>query len=74
MVEGSRVYRHRFVRWSEHWELDFVSPPFRLGDDVFGLEFCAGLVVLDGGQRLLLSVGIGDSRAELIIFGVPEWL
>ena len=74
VVNGFRVYRHRFVRWSEHWELDFVSPPFRLGDDVHGLEFCAGLVVLDGGQRLLLSVGIGDSRAELVVLEVPEWL
>ena len=74
MVNGFRMYRHRFVRWSEHWEIDFVSPPFRLGDDVFGLEFCAGLVVLDGGQSLLLSVGIGDSRAELVTMEVPAWL
>ena len=74
MVNGLRIYRHRFVRWSENWELDFVSPPFRRGDDAFGLEFCAGLVVLDSGQRLLLSVGIGDSRAEIVVMDVPAWL
>jgi predicted GH43/DUF377 family glycosyl hydrolase len=74
MVNGLRTYRHRFVRWSDLWEIEFVSPPFRLGDDAFGLEFCAGLVVLDGGQRLLLSVGIGDSRAEIVAMEVPAWL
>jgi hypothetical protein len=30
--------------------------------------------VLDSGQRLLLSVGIGDSRAELVAMDVPAWL
>jgi predicted GH43/DUF377 family glycosyl hydrolase len=70
----ARVYRHRFVRWDTQWNLDFVSEPFRLGDDEFGLEFCAGLVVLDDDKRLVLSVGIGDSRAELIEMTIPNWL
>jgi hypothetical protein len=51
-----------------------VSDPFRLGDDEFGLEFCAGVVVLDEEKRLVLSVGIGDSRAELIEMAIPNWL
>jgi hypothetical protein len=70
----ARVYRHRFVRWDWQWNLEFVSDPFRLGDDEFGLEFCAGLVVLDEEKRLVLSVGIGDSRAELIEMALPTWL
>jgi predicted GH43/DUF377 family glycosyl hydrolase len=70
----ARVYRHRFARWDAQWNLDYVSEPFRLGDDEFGLEFCAGLVVLDDEKRLVLSVGIGDSRAELIEMAVPTWL
>jgi hypothetical protein len=70
----ARVYRHRFVRWDTQWNLEFVSEPFRLGDDEFGLEFCAGLVVLDDEKRLVLSVGIGDSRAELIEMAIPNWL
>jgi len=70
----ARMYRHRFVRWDAQWNLACVSVPFRLGDDEFGLEFCAGLVVLDNEKRLVLSVGIGDSRAELIEMAVPTWL
>jgi predicted GH43/DUF377 family glycosyl hydrolase len=70
----SRTYRHRFVRWDANWNLVQVSEPFRLGDDEFGLEFCAGLAVLGSEERLLLSVGIGDCRAELIELKIPTWL
>ena len=69
-----RTYRHRFARWDADWNLVQVTDSFRLGDDPYGLEFCAGLVVSRDGERLILSVGIGDERAEVIEMTVPDWL
>ena len=73
-TNSARIYRHRFVRWDTDWNLLRISGPFRLGDDKFGLEFCAGLVISESRQQLILSAGLGDSRAELIVMSIPEWL
>ncbi len=73
-ASAQRTYRHRFARWDADWNLVQVTDPFRLGDDPYGLEFCAGLVVSRDGERLILSVGIGDERAEVIEMTVPDWL
>ena len=71
---GQRTYRHRFVRWDADWNLLHITGPFRLGDDPHGLEFCAGLAISRDGKRLVLSVGIGDERAEVIEMSAPIWL
>jgi hypothetical protein len=71
---AQRTYRHRFARWDADWNLVQVTDPFRLGNDPYGLEFCAGLVASRDSERLILSVGIGDERAEVIEMTVPDWL
>jgi hypothetical protein len=71
---GQPTYRHRFVRWDADWNLLHITGPFRLGDDPHGLEFCAGLAISRDGERLMLSVGVGDERAEVIEMSAPDWL
>ena len=64
-------YRHRFVEWSRDFSEQVVSEPFRLGDDELGLEFCAGIAIA-GADTVILSTGIADSRAELIVCHLPD--
>lgn len=64
-------YRHRFVRWDDSFVTTRVSEPFRLGDDELGLEFCAGLAV-GPSDTVVLSTGIADDRAELIVCRMPD--
>jgi hypothetical protein len=66
-------YRHRFVRWDQTFTTSWISEPFRLGDDELGLEFCAGLAT-GPSDSVVLSTGIADDRAELIVCRPPrEW-
>jgi hypothetical protein len=66
-------YRHRFVRWDQTFATSWISEPFRLGDDELGLEFCAGLAT-GPSDSVVLSTGIADDRAELIVCRPPrEW-
>jgi tetratricopeptide (TPR) repeat protein/predicted GH43/DUF377 family glycosyl hydrolase len=67
---GRRVYHHRFVRLDADHTITGISPVFQLvGDDI---EFCAGLA--RRGDQLLLTFGVGDRTAVLVVVSADEVL
>ncbi|MDR3476093.1 MAG: hypothetical protein P4M09_30985 [Devosia sp.] len=63
LIEESRVYLHRFVRYDGQMQLTQFSEAFMLNGR--GVEFAAGLAWHQDGERLIVSYGVKDSEAWL---------
>ncbi|MFT4039724.1 MAG: glycosyltransferase [Thermomicrobiales bacterium] len=61
LIDGGRVYYHRWLRFDERWRLTDVSPQFFLRER--GVEFAAGLAAY--GDELLVTYGVRDREAWL---------
>ncbi|NDD29551.1 MAG: hypothetical protein EB084_14930 [Proteobacteria bacterium] len=68
---SSRVYLHRFVHLDETFRVRAVTEAFYFRH--VGIEFCAGLVAGPakglGADELLLSFGVNDGEAWLVVIG-----
>jgi FkbM family methyltransferase len=63
---SNRIYTHRFALIDERLQLVSMTDPFYF--EKLGIEFCAGLTLVDG--KLVASYAVNDSSARLGIF---EW-
>jgi glycosyltransferase involved in cell wall biosynthesis len=61
---SGRIYLHRFVLIDDKLELVSMTDPFYF--EKLGIEFCAGLALVDG--KLVASYAVNDSSARLGIF------
>jgi hypothetical protein len=61
---SSRMYLHRFVFIDDKLELVSMTDPFYF--EKLGIEFCAGLALVDG--KLVASYAVNDGSARLGIF------
>jgi tetratricopeptide (TPR) repeat protein len=61
---SSRMYLHRFVFIDEKLQLVSMTDPFYF--EKLGIEFCAGLALMDG--KLVASYAVNDGSARLGIF------
>jgi glycosyltransferase involved in cell wall biosynthesis len=67
---GGRFYQHRFVWYSNAFDLRKVSRPFFFQKK--GIEFNAGLAWHPDGARLLLSYGVDDQESWLATVSAKE--
>lgn len=56
------TYRHRFLKWDQHWNLIAVSESFSFMQGE--IEFCAGAAIK--GKELLMTFGWQDNSAYLL--------
>lgn len=63
---SGRMYLHRFVFIDDKLELVSMTDPFYF--ERLGIEFCAGLALVDG--KLVASYSVNDGSAR---FGVFDW-
>jgi FkbM family methyltransferase len=63
---SGRMYLHRFVLIDDKLELVSMTDPFYF--EKLGIEFCAGLALVDG--KLVASYAVNDGSARL---GVFDW-
>jgi tetratricopeptide (TPR) repeat protein len=63
---GNRLYLHRFVLLDDQFQLVAMTDPFFF--EQLGIEFCAGLALVDG--KLVASYAVNDGSARL---GVVAW-
>jgi FkbM family methyltransferase len=63
---SGRMYLHRFVLIDDKLELVSMTDPFYF--EKLGIEFCAGLALVDG--KLVASYSVNDGSAR---FGIFDW-
>ncbi len=63
---SGRMYLHRFVLLDDQLQLVSMTDPFYF--EKLGIEFCAGLALVDG--KLVASYSVNDGSAR---FGVFDW-
>jgi predicted GH43/DUF377 family glycosyl hydrolase/tetratricopeptide (TPR) repeat protein len=68
--DGGRIYLHRFVYIDRAGALTAASRRFSLSGE--RIELCAGMATM--GEDLVLSFGVGDSRAALAVLAAEEAL
>jgi hypothetical protein len=61
---SGRMYLHRFVFIDDKLQLESMTDPFYF--EKLGIEFCAGLALVDG--KLVASYAVNDGSARLGIF------
>ena len=61
---SGRMYLHRFVFIDDQFQLVSMTDPFYF--EKLGIEFCAGLALVDG--KLVASYAVNDGSARLGIF------
>jgi tetratricopeptide (TPR) repeat protein len=71
ILDDKRRYLHRFVRLDADYRVKSVSKAWRLRPQV-SVEFVAGMVVLK--DQLVLSVGLDDKEACLVVMPIEEGL
>ena len=72
MTSSVLQYLHRFVRLDEDFGVAAVSPPFTFADQ--RTEFCAGMALNRERDQLVLTFGVGDAAAGMVVLPISEAL
>lgn len=67
---GRRYYLHRFVYLDKNFRIEKVSPLFYIKK--VGIEYCAGMTLDHEEKNLVITLGVEDKEAYLVITPVEE--
>ena len=68
LLDGQRVYMHRFLFLNRDWVVERISKPFIFKHT--GVEYCCSMSFDHSGEKIILPIGIEDKEAFFCSVGI----